>query len=92
MIVVSNNHPNRNWRRRWAVDETAMEAQHECGLIVRFVPHHAGGWEVHSPNGADVVASLAAAGEARPADRLQRLTDEATRLFERVLARAEHQA
>ena len=69
-----------------------MEARHECGLIVRWVPHNTGGWEVHSPNGADIVTSLAAAGEARPADRLQRLTDEAAQLFGRVLARAEDQA
>jgi hypothetical protein len=66
-----------------------MEARHECGLIVHFVPHKTGTWEVHSPNAEEIVATLADAGETRPEDRLKHLTDEAARLFERVLARRE---
>ena len=86
-----SNHPNRNWKRRWTVDEGTMEARHECGLIVQVVAHDAGGWDVHSPNGADIVAALAAGGEARPADRLKRLTDESVKLFVHVLAKQQRE-
>jgi len=53
-----SNHPNRNWKRRWTVDERTMEARHECGLIVQFVAHHAGGCDVHSPNRATLSRRL----------------------------------
>ena len=68
-----------------------MEARHESGLIVQCVAHHAGGCDVHSPNEADIVAALAASGEARPSDRLQRLTDESVKLFAHVLAKQQRE-
>lgn len=32
------NHPNRNWRSRWAVDLEAATATHVAGWVFRFSP------------------------------------------------------
>lgn len=33
-----SNHPNRNWRSRWAVDIAAATATHRDGWVFRFSP------------------------------------------------------
>lgn len=73
-------HPNRNWKRRWTLDEAGTTARHETGLVVNW-------------NGHDAVldnASSKVAGESIAAEdgtdrhvgaRVYRLIAEATQLF-----------
>ncbi|MEP6960958.1 MAG: hypothetical protein ABI995_02710 [Acidobacteriota bacterium] len=41
------NHPQRNWRRRWAWNPATATATHESGVAVRFwkAPDASGAWQ-----------------------------------------------
>jgi hypothetical protein len=78
------NHPNRNWKRRWTVDENAGTAVHESGFSARFYRFPSGDWHVETENGPQTAAVL---GEAQV--RVERLKWEATELFQRALERQE---
>jgi hypothetical protein len=83
------NHPNRNWKRRWTVDESAGTAVHESGLSARFHRFPSGDWHVETENGPQTVAALVEAGDAQAQVRVERLIWEATELFRRALERQE---
>lgn len=38
------NHPNRNWRSKWAVDPSTCTVTHQSGLIVEYTLND-GGWD-----------------------------------------------
>jgi hypothetical protein len=81
------NHPNRNWKRKWALNADSSQATHECGLIARYHRVASGDWTVESPNGPQTLEALVAAGEQRAAQRIERLIWEAGELFKRSLER-----
>jgi hypothetical protein len=81
------NHPNRNWKRKWVVNADCSQATHDCGLIARYHPFPSGDWTVECSNRPQMLEALVAAGEPRPAERIERLIWEARELFKRSCER-----
>jgi hypothetical protein len=81
------NHPNRNWKRRWRVDQDAGTAVHESGLSARFHRLPSGDWHVETENAPQTLAALIAAGEKQAQASVERWTWEAGELLRRKLER-----
>ena len=74
-------HENRNWRRRWTMQDD--RALHQTGLEVLRIREPTGAWGYKAANSDEVFRMLTEQGSSQPQERFTRLMDEARRLFER---------